>query len=141
MDEQIKTQAEVTTSKENAKVAVDLETAINRLDILVYALFKLLKEKGVTEDELTDTIDGIIKERNSDVYEYNAVMCSNCNKPLQESKQIPMLGKCLYCGEQHVLYPYPKEAPVAEVSETDSASEKKILEPYDLLKELRFDEE
>ena len=39
MDDQINTQAEVTTSKENSKVAVDLETAINRLDILVYALF------------------------------------------------------------------------------------------------------
>ena len=137
--------------KESTRVIVDLQTAINRLDILVFALFNLLQQKGVSEEELTDEIDRIIKEHNSDVYAYNPVMCSKCNKPLQETKQIPMLGKCLYCGEQHVLYPYSRgtsaDAAVASAeseaasAEPETPSVTSEPEPYDVLKDLRFDEE
>ena len=145
--------AAVEKVKESTRVIVDLQTAINRLDILVFALFKLLQEKGVSEDELTEMVEGIIKDYNSDVYAYNPIMCSKCNMPLQETKQIPMLGKCLYCGEQHVLYPYPRKKSADEISAEETAAENASApevvtpsaeaepEPYDVLKDLRFDEE
>lgn len=137
----------------------ELDVSIRRLDILVSSMWKLMKEKGYTDDDLMNQVTSIITENEGAVYSREAIHCPKCGQVIQEVKKSPLTVRCFYCGSQYVLYPYNdvEERDLKMIVEGDNditpAKEEKAeeppkdytipteFEPYDVSKDLRFDEE
>jgi len=132
----------------------ELEYSVGRLDILLASMWMLMKEKGFTDDELMNKITTIIDERKGVVYQKDVLKCSKCGNNIQEVKKTPLTGRCYYCGSMYVLYPYndkqlPEElVPLAAKEEPEKVTEDvkedelpSSFEPYDVSKDLGFDEE
>ena len=87
----------------------DIQSKVNRLEIVVNALWEVLKENDIGEDRLKAKIDEIIKtgvKGKRPSYEPVIVRCPRCGKAIQESRNTPLVGRCMYCGEQVVFYPF-----------------------------------
>ena len=132
----------------------EFEFSVGRLDMLVAAMWMLMKEKGFTDEELMDKVVSIIDEQKGIVYPRNPIKCSKCGNNIQEVKKTPLTGRCFYCGTTYILYPYgdnvevlddktssEPEKPAAEPAEEIRDELPETFEPYDVSKDLRFDEE
>ncbi|SCW26466.1 hypothetical protein SAMN02910456_00085 [Ruminococcaceae bacterium YRB3002] len=138
----------------------ELEYSVGRLDILMAAMWTIMKEKGATDDELMTAISSIIEDRKGVVYQKNVLKCARCGNNIQEVKKTPLTGRCYYCGTMYLLYPYndgdvkdpivsgtvsEQEAPVpAEEAPAEAENVEELpmtFEPYDVTKDLGFDED
>ena len=137
----------------------ELDVAVRRLDILVASMWMLMKEKGYTDEELMNRATSFITEKEGNVYSHEIIHCPKCNQVIQEVKKSPLTVRCVYCGSQYVLYPYndvEERDPKMIVEGNDDIAPKKeekkeepvpdytiptVFEPYDVSKDLRFDEE
>ena len=132
----------------------ELAYSVGRLDILVASMWKLMKEKGFTDEELTEQITSIIDEQKGIVYRKDTIKCPKCGNNIQEIKKTPLTTRCFYCGSMYVLYPYNDRAVDDDLKEIESDEPKEEVqpeapsepeipthfEPYDVSKDLRFDE-
>ena len=97
----------------NDEDIADLQSVVSKLDIVVNAMWDLLKENGIGEEKLHAKIQDILfnpehKKRPS--YEPVIIKCPRCGKSIQESRKNPLIGRCFYCGEQVVFYPYSEKS-------------------------------
>jgi len=143
--------------------ADEVAVSVNRLDLLVASMWLLMKEKGFEDEELIAKIAQIIEEQNGEVYRHDTIKCPKCGNNIQEIKKSPLTARCFYCGSMYILYPFndrpledseirpiegaplePLENETPEKSEEPSKpAEPEIpthFEPYDVSKDLRFDE-
>ena len=131
--------------KESRRQVDELHTSIARLDMIVCAMWELMNENGISTEDLHKKIDDIIVRRKANVYHYNMMDCPRCGKPIQESNKVPMLGRCVYCGESVTFYPYMSynkaEEPIPEEVEEKPAEEETPVQetkPYNPLDDLGF---
>jgi len=140
----------------------ELEFSVGRLDILVASMWMLMKEKGFEDEALMEKITSIIDEQKGVVYRQSTIKCPKCGNVIQEIKKTPLTARCFYCGAMYVLYPFNDKAlsedelkaiegdePETDTVAADKKEEKneeKVpeipthFEPYDVSKDLRFDE-
>ena len=89
-----------------------LQTKLNRLDVIVHAMWELLKENDVGEEKLRAKVNEVIangpKSRRPS-YEPIIVKCPRCGKAIQESRGTPLVGRCIFCGYQVIFYPYSED--------------------------------
>ena len=133
----------------------ELSYSVGRLDILVASMWMLLQEKGFTDADLMTKITEIIEDRKGEVYQHTVIKCPKCGNNVQDIKKTPLTGRCYYCGEVFMVYPYndkEDQTPVlvntsnatvqnaATSEEAKEDTEKDAFEPYDVSKDLKFDE-
>ena len=143
----------------------ELRRLVEKQSFILHALWILLKEKGATNEDLDRALnEAVLLEKRTDYK--NSTACPNCGKPLQAMENKPFASKCYYCGVEILNNPYQKydgidpyssaysdnspEEPEPYISD-DEADEKEIkeaadlisqsFEPYDVTKDLGFDEE
>ena len=138
----------------------ELSFSVGRLDVLVASIWMLLKaQEGYTDEELMTNVTEIISNRKGKVYSRDVIKCPKCGNNIQEVKKTPLTCRCYYCGATYVMYPYndkePDEEPMPltfeQVEEANAAEIKKSeeaveelptnFEPYDVSKDLGFDDE
>lgn len=156
--------AELKNEYQSIKEVEELRRKVEKQTYLLHAFWILLKEKGATNDELDKALnEAVLLEKRTDYK--NVVNCPNCGKGLQKMENKPFSSKCFYCGTEILNNPYKKydgldpyntgyaETPiepepyvpddVADESELKEAQEiiSQSFEPYDVTKDLNFDEE
>ena len=141
----------------------EIEYSVGRLDLLTAAMWMLMKDKGCTDDDLMAKIAELIEERKGVVYQKGVLKCSQCGNNIQEVKKTPLTGRCYYCGTMYLLYPYndgddtvdpiksgiaaddaqPEQKEDADAEGAQDAGDELPLtfEPYDVSKDLGFDDE
>ena len=155
---------EIKNEYQSIKEVDELKRMVEKQSYLLHALWILLKEKGATEEEFDRTLNEAVLLGKRTDYKH-AVACPNCGKALQSLENKPFTFKCYYCGVEILNNPYKKfdgldpyrtsycnevEEPEPYISD-DEADEKEIqdaasiisksFEPYDVTKDLNFDEE
>ena len=89
---------------------IDIQGRLKKLEVITQALWEVVQEHGITTEELYARIDDLVLDPNKKIkpaYENaNIISCPRCGKAIQESKTTPMLGRCMFCGEKIVFYPY-----------------------------------
>lgn len=91
---------------------------INRLDLMVSAMWELMMEKGFTREQLNSKLDSLKDSGNSLEARKNAIMCPKCGKKVFENPRTPFEGTCLYCG--HIVTIYPGESVEFKGNEVES---------------------
>ena len=115
----------------NSEDIADLQSKVNKLDMIVNAMWEVLKESDIGEDKLRAKVEEIVKtgiKGRRPSYEPVIVRCPRCGKAIQESRNTPLLGRCMYCGEQVTFYPYSDDTsvdypPVADEAESGFESQ------------------
>jgi predicted RNA-binding Zn-ribbon protein involved in translation (DUF1610 family) len=79
--------------------------AVNRLDVMVSAMWELMLEKGFTREQLNAKLDTIKEQRITLDPRLTRVECPKCGKLISENAATPFEGKCLYCGQKVTIYP------------------------------------
>lgn len=80
-------------------------SSLNRMDMMVSAMWELMLEKGFTREQLNAKLDRI-RDTNSVLDpKQNVVICPSCGKKVTEGMKTPFEGKCLYCGNVVTIYP------------------------------------
>ena len=155
---------ELKNEYQSIKEVEELRRKVEKQTYLLHAFWILLKEKGATNDELDKALnEAVLLEKRTDYK--NVVNCPNCGKGLQKMENKPFSSKCFYCGTEILNNPYKKydgldpyntgyaETPiepepyvpddVADESELKEAQEiiSQSFEPYDVTRDLNFDEE
>lgn len=82
----------------------ELTNKINKLDITVQAFYELMKEKGITQEQLNAKIDEIISREVKGEYGNRKKLCPKCGKVVQESNSTPHERQlCFLRNGCHVL--------------------------------------
>ena len=126
----------------------ELQAIIKRMDKLEFtnhAMWIMLEKKGYTNEEFDQAMAEAFEMSKRKDFKLSGVRCPACgqNAQLFESFKI----KCIYCGEEAVMHPYeiynmlPAEE---EVKEPEPVAEEATApaepEPYDITKDLNFDD-
>ncbi|WP_034447485.1 hypothetical protein [Butyrivibrio sp. AE2032] len=148
------------------KEVEELTKLVEKQTYLLHAFWIMLKEKGATNEELDKALNEAILFSKRKDYK-TASVCPSCNKPLQTMENKPFTSKCYYCGTEILENPYRKfdgidpyqtgypqnestapEGPYVSDSEADEQEFKSAqdvisqsFEPYDVTKDLHFDDE
>ncbi|MCR5327258.1 MAG: hypothetical protein K6E12_00175 [Saccharofermentans sp.] len=147
-----------------AKEVEEMKKQLEKQTYLLHAVWLLLKEKGMTNEELDKALnEAVLLEKRTDYK--NLTACPNCGKGLQAMENRPFTSKCYYCGTEILDNPYkkydgidpykidytPKTAEPEDYVPDDAADEQEIqdaqavisqdFEPYDVSKDLNFDDE
>lgn len=143
----------------------DLKKMVEKQSYLVHAFWLMLKEKGVTNEDLNKALnEAVLLEKRTDYKNISA--CPNCGKGLQAMENKPFTSKCYYCGIEILVNPYqkydeldpyntgysddgqPQPGPYVSDAEADAQEFKdaadvisQSFEPYDVSKDLNFDDE
>ncbi|MBR5943634.1 MAG: hypothetical protein IKZ94_01645 [Lachnospiraceae bacterium] len=147
------------------KEVEELKKMVEKQSFIIHAFWIMLQEKGATNEDLDKALnEAVLLSRRTD-YKHSTA-CPNCGKPLQAIENRPYTSKCFYCGVEQVNNPFKKydgldpystfyaekndEEPEPYISD-DEADEKEFkeatdvisqsFEPYDVTKDLGFDEE
>jgi hypothetical protein len=89
--------------------AVQAEGQMQRLEMIVCAMWEAMKESGVSQELLYDKIDTVLADPSKffrKSYEPLIINCPKCGKAIQESRKTPLRGKCMFCGQEVTFYPY-----------------------------------
>lgn len=156
--------SEIKNEYQALKEVEELKRLVEKQSYLIHAFWIMLKEKGTTNEDFDKALnEAVLLSRRTDYK--NSTACPNCGKALQSMENKPFASKCFYCGIEILNNPYKKydsidpykidyrsepEQPEPYISD-DEADEKefreaadvisKSFEPYDVSKDLNFDDE
>ncbi len=157
-------QNDIKNEYQSLKEVEELKRMVEKQSYLIHAFWIMLKEKGATNEEFDKALnEAVLLSKRTD-YKHSST-CPNCGKGLQRMENKPFAFKCYYCGVELLNNPYKRyddldpykidykpepEQPEPYVSD-DEADEKefreaadvisKSFEPYDVTKDLNFDDE
>ena len=150
---------------QSIKEVEELKKLVEKQTYLLHAFWIILKEKGATNEELDKALnESILLEKRKDYK--NTSVCPTCGKGLQTLENKPFTSKCFYCGIEVLDNPYKKfdnidpykpaysdsvdtnnegyvsdeEADKKEFQEAQDVISQSF-EPYDVSKDLNFDDE
>ncbi len=155
---------DIKSEYQSLKEVEELKRLVEKQSYLLHAFWIMLKENGASNEALDKALnEAVLLGRRTDYK--NAAVCPNCGKGLQSMENKPFTFKCYYCGIEILDNPYKKydgldpykadymsetEEPEPYISD-DEAEEKEIkeaadvisqsFEPYDVTKDLNFDDE
>ena len=103
----------------------DLKKDMTRLNTIVFAMWEVLKENGIGVEKLHAKIDHIVGSYptvSRPTYKPVIVKCPRCGKSIQESRAEPLVGRCMYCGDKVVFYPYSEQTSLTEPADPNASS-------------------
>ena len=155
---------EIRNEFQAAKEVEEMKKLLEKQTYLLHAFWLMLKEKGFTNEELDKALnEAVLLEKRTD-YKNNTT-CPTCGKGLQAMENRPFTSKCYYCGTEILDNPYKKfdsldpykidyanngiqpeeyvPDSVADEKEIQDAQDiiSQNFEPYDVSKDLNFDDE
>ena len=157
---------EIKSEYQSLKEVAELKKLVEKQTYLLHAMWLMLKAQGATNEELDKALtEAVLLGKRKDYK--TASECPNCGKPLQALENKPFASKCYYCGTEILdnpykrydgMDPYDTGYPSDDIRETDTtyvsdeqADEEEFktaqdvisqsFEPYDVTKDLGFDEE
>lgn len=127
-----------------------LKKRVTESEIMIHALWSFIKHYGnISSEELNATIEGLLQVRYSKKQKIE-IICPDCGKVMQKVNKDLFTYKCFYCGFEQIQNPFdcfeitpePEEEKDAEKApETDEDILNKTFEPYDVTKDLHFDDD
>ena len=90
--------------RENGKIERN-DVMVNRMDVMVSAMWELMLEKGFTREQLNAKLDKVKEQRLTLDPQLNKVVCPACGKTVSEIPSKPFEGSCIYCGQRITIYP------------------------------------
>lgn len=97
--------SDINNYNENLLKAADSGAELNKMDMLVSAMWELMLEKGFTREQLNAKLDSIRERRVTLEPRKNMILCPACGKKVPENSTTPFEGKCMYCGTTTTIYP------------------------------------
>lgn len=96
---------------QDANKSIDeLKSEITKLEMMVRAMFDIMKEQGVTTDQINGRIKELLDDKISKgFFSSDSIPCPKCGKTVRESPGTPMMGRCMFCGTTAVFYPFVDE--------------------------------
>ncbi len=139
------------------KEVEEMKSRVETMSMVLHAMWLLLKEKGITNEDLDESIKTVIELDKRKNFK-TQIQCPDCGKQMQKMENNRFLYRCVYCGAEDFANPYKKydaidlSAPVPEPEVTEEEKEQDEMkqaeeiinssyEPYDVTKDLKFDEE
>ncbi len=80
-------------------------SSVNRMDMMVTAMWELLIEKGYSREQLNAKLDEVRERKMTLDPKMTRVLCPNCGKTINENPASPFEGTCLYCGTTVKMFP------------------------------------
>lgn len=156
---------EIKNDYQALKEVEDLKKLVEKQSYLLHAMWIMLKEKGFTNEDFDKALtESVLLGKRTDYK--NTTTCPNCGKGLQSMENKPFTSKCYYCGLEVLDNPYKKYDGIdpyqnayatgteeqrgeyvsdaeAEEQEFKEAQDviSKSFEPYDVSKDLNFEDE
>ena len=156
---------EIKNEYQSLKEVEELKKMVEKQKCLLHAMWLMLKEQGATNEALDKALnEAVLLEKRTDYK--NAKVCPNCGKSLQKMENKLFTSKCYYCGVEILDNPYKKydgldpyntgysdsntqesepyvPDDVADANELKDAQDviSQSFEPYDVTKDLNFDDE
>lgn len=90
-----------------AKEVEVLRDTVNQQQILLHAMWRMLKEHGFTNVDLNLHLKEAVQLSTRKDFK-NVVDCPNCGKGMQKMEQVPFTLKCYYCGTEFLSNPFMK---------------------------------
>ena len=84
-----------------------LRDTVNQQQILLHAMWRMLKEHGFTNVDLNLHLKEAVQLSTRKDFK-NIVDCPNCGKGMQKMEQVPFTLKCYYCGTEFLSNPFMK---------------------------------
>ncbi|MBR3532817.1 MAG: hypothetical protein IKN80_02870 [Clostridiales bacterium] len=125
---------------------------LETLETLVHAMWIMFQKNGYTNEMLDEAITEALNIEASGRVMLKGMNCPNCGRNAQRSGNFKI--KCIYCGMEAVLNPYEaadiaKQAAAAIAQQEEEAAQKERwdkavnndpFQPYDVSKDLGFDD-
>lgn len=92
---------------QSAKEVEILKETVGQQQILLHAMWLMLKEHGFTNVEFNLHLREAAQLSNRKDFK-NSVECPNCGKGMQKMEQVPFTLKCYYCGTEFLCNPFMK---------------------------------
>ncbi|MBO4680486.1 MAG: hypothetical protein J5623_01135 [Clostridiales bacterium] len=84
-----------------------LRETVNQQQILLHAMWLMLKEHGFTNVDFNLHLKEAVLFSNRKDFKNN-VDCPNCGKGMQKMEKVPFTLKCYYCGTEFLSNPFMK---------------------------------
>ena len=84
-----------------------LRDTVNQQQILLHAMWRMLKEHGFTNVEFNLHLREAVQLSTRKDFKNN-VNCPSCGKGMQKMEQVPFTLKCYYCGTEFLSNPFMK---------------------------------
>ncbi len=157
-------EGEIKSEYQALKEVEELKRMVEKQSCLLHAFWLMLKDKGATNEEFDKALNEASLLSGRIDYK-NASTCPNCGKGLQKMENKLFTSKCYYCGLEVLNNPYKKydgldpynkgyvekeEEPAPYISDAEAEAQElkesqdiisQSFEPYDVTKDLNFDEE
>ena len=157
-------EGEIKSEYQSLKEVEELKHLVEKQSCLIHAFWIMLKEKGATNEEFDKALTEASLLANRKDYK-NVKTCPNCGKGLQKMENKLFTSKCFYCGLEVLNNPYKKydgldpyntgyaenvEEPAPYISDDEADAQElketqdiisQSFEPYDVTKDLNFDDE
>jgi len=101
----------------------NVETRIYVAEMMIKAMWGLLKKNGISDDELSAELQSIMEDRKNNKYALPRYDCPTCGKVMQVSKTNPFIANCMYCGGKRSILPYGMSADEVIKPEEKSSTE------------------
>lgn len=130
----------------------DIKKQLDKIELTLHAMWIMMNKKGYTDPEFDQAMTEALEFSKRKDFQLKGVRCPSCGKNAQLSNFFKI--KCIYCGSEAVMHPYEIYNMLPEQEYTDinegadkpSVREPQIdpafqeFEPYDVTKDLNFDE-
>ena len=88
-----------------------LKNQVERLNLITEAMWELLKEKGMKDEDLVAAISRVDEAKKAKktaledgTEDKNTILCPNCHVPLQNNGNLA--NRCIYCGHEIITSPF-----------------------------------
>lgn len=98
-------QANINNIDDKIRRAEESGANLNKLDMMVCAMWELMLEKGFTREQMNAKLDHVREINETLAARKNVILCPNCGKKIIENTRTPFEGTCLYCGKTVTIYP------------------------------------
>lgn len=130
----------------------DIKKQLDKIELTLHAMWIMMNKKGYTDPEFDQAMTEALEFSKRKDFQLKGVRCPSCGKNAQITNHFKI--KCIYCGSEAVMHPYevynmlPETEYYDDVKDTASADADKSVvdpafqefEPYDVTKDLNFDE-
>ncbi|MCR4775566.1 MAG: hypothetical protein K5869_04220 [Saccharofermentans sp.] len=92
---------------QSVKEVEALKETVNQQQILLHAMWLMLKEHGADNEEFNRHLKAASQLSIRTDFK-NSVSCPACGKGMQKMEKVPFTLKCYYCGYEYLCNPFSK---------------------------------
>lgn len=86
----------------------EIEERLQSAEILLHTMFRLLRKKGLTDEEFDNELDIVTKLHIEKRNAFPEITCPKCGKLMQIGNITSTTANCMYCGTTKTFSPFAK---------------------------------